>query len=211
MYYNREIEEKIIPFLKRKEVLAILGPRQAGKTTFLWHLADELRKIKKKVNYITFEKRADLKLFNESIEDFKSLVEPYDCVIIDEFQYASEGGQKLKYLYDETEVKFIISGSSSLELTFQTGKFMVGRMIDFTLLPFSFQEFLAVKNKDIHRILMQKKFNDLIKFDPKKSFGPEVNRRLAAFLEEYVLFGGVSSGGNFSEQRRKKENIGKHN
>src|SRR3990167_2049464 len=177
IYIHRELEEKIAPFLKRREVLAILGPRQAGKTTFLEYLTKELQQEKKKVKFITFEKRTDLDLFNASIEDFKALIEDYDCVIIDEFQYAKDGGKALKYLYDTTKVKFIVSGSSSLELTFQTGKYMVGRMFDFTLAPFSFREFLSAKDNELHRVLERKKFGDLMIFDPRKSFGPEVNRR----------------------------------
>ena len=210
IYIHRELEEKIAPFLKRREVLAILGPRQAGKTTFLEYLTKELQQEKKKVKFITFEKRTDLDLFNASIEDFKALIEDYDCVIIDEFQYAKEGGKALKYLYDTAKVKFIISGSSSLELTFQTGKYMVGRMIDFTLLPFSFREFLAAKDEDTRRILERKKFDDLFQFNHRHSFGAEVNRRLTRLLEEYALFGGypaVVLAEGIEEKKKVLENI----
>ena len=210
IYIHRELEEKIAPFLKMREVLAILGPRQAGKTTFLEYLTKELQQEKKKVKFITFEKRTDLDLFNASIEDFKALIEDYDCVIIDEFQYAKEGGKALKYLYDTTKVKYIISGSSSLELTFQTGKYMVGRMIDFILAPFSFREFLAAKDKDMCRILERKKFNDLFQFNNRSGFGAEVNRRLIRLLEEYALFGGypaVVLSKTLEEKRKTLENI----
>ena len=98
MYIRRELETKIKPFLNRKEALAITGPRQAGKTTFIGHLQKELEAAGKKVKFITFEKKGDLDLFSNSIEDFKTLAQNYDCVIIDEFQYAKDAGQKLKYL-----------------------------------------------------------------------------------------------------------------
>ncbi|HLC99480.1 MAG TPA: ATP-binding protein [Patescibacteria group bacterium] len=210
MYYHRELEEKIAPFLKRREVLAILGPRQSGKTTFLEHLQSVSQRAGKKVKFITFEKKSDLDLFSNSIDDFKSLIETYDSVIIDEFQYAKDGGKALKYLYDTTKVKFIVSGSSSLELTFQTGKYMVGRMFDFTLAPFSFREFLSAKDNELHRVLERKKFGDLMIFDPRKSFGPEVNRRFTAFLEEYALFGGypaVVLSKTVEEKKKTLENI----
>lgn len=48
MYIHRQLEKKIIPFLKRKEVISIIGPRQAGKTTFLKFLEKELIKSGKK-------------------------------------------------------------------------------------------------------------------------------------------------------------------
>lgn len=156
MYIRRELETKIKPFLNRKEALAITGPRQAGKTTFIGHLQKELEAAGKKVKFITFEKKGDLDLFSNSIEDFKTLAQNYDCVIIDEFQYAKDAGQKLKYLYDTIKTKFIVSGSSSLELTFQTGKYMVGRLLDFELMPFSFGEYLPVVDADLAALRAKK-------------------------------------------------------
>src|SRR3989338_1729075 len=133
MYIERELKDKIKPFLAKKEAISIVGPRQAGKTTFIKHLAEqfEFEQKGKKVRFFTFENRDDLNLFNNGLEDFKKIASQYQVVFIDEFQYSRDGGQKLKYLYDTTEVKFIVSGSSSLELTFQTGKYMVGRLIEF--------------------------------------------------------------------------------
>lgn len=190
MYIARELEKEILPFLARKEAIAIIGPRQAGKTTFIEHVAENLHEQGKRVKFITFEKRDDLLLFNKNIEDFKGLAEQYDCVIIDEFQYAVQGGQKLKYLYDTTKVKFVISGSSSLELTFQTGKYMVGRLFAFTLLPFSFREFLSFRDRELHTLIEQKSFGRIPDFDQTKRFGEEITRRLVVLLEEYVLYGG---------------------
>jgi predicted AAA+ superfamily ATPase len=63
MYVHRQLEEQLSPFLKRKEVISIVGPRQSGKTTFLTHIEKKLKKEKIKVRFITFEKRSDLELF----------------------------------------------------------------------------------------------------------------------------------------------------
>lgn len=190
MYVHRELEKKILPFLDRKEVIAIVGPRQAGKTTFVGYLKEILEKQNKKVRFMTFENKADLDLFNKSIEDFKAIAMQYDCFIIDEFQYSQDGGQKLKYLYDTTAVKFIISGSSSSELTFQTGRYMVGRLLEFMLLPFSFRELLSYKNPELYVLVESKKFLDIVKFDPAKVFGEETQKRLLELLEEYMIYGG---------------------
>ena len=207
MYIHRQLEKEIKPFLKRKEALAIVGPRQAGKTTFIKHLEGNLKKEKKKVKFITFEKRADLDLFQESIEDFKDLISQYHYVIIDEFQYAKDGGQKLKYLYDTTKIKFIITGSSSLELTFQTGKYMVGRMIDFRLSPFSFREFLFFENKELFDLLENKiNPNSILKFNLKNGFGAEINKRLTAALEKYVVYGGYPAV-ILSKTRQEKQKV----
>lgn len=191
MYIERQLESKLKPFLSRKEAIAIIGPRQAGKTTFIKHIAEKLGKNGKRVKFVTFENRGDLEMFQDSIDDFKALAEEYPYVIIDEFQYAKEAGQKLKYLYDTTETKFIISGSSSLELTFQTGKYMVGRLFDFHLLPFSFREYLSASNKDLLSLLVKKvNSGSLLNFNIKQGFGNEVNSRLGKFLEAYIVYGG---------------------
>ncbi len=208
MYIHRALEKKIAPFIKRRETLSIIGPRQAGKTTFIKSIASELEKRNKKVKFITFEKRGDLELFQNSIEDFKDLISEYQYVIIDEFQYAKDGGQKLKYLYDTTRVKFIISGSSSLELTFQTGKYMVGRMLDFQLLPFSFREFLSFQDKELYRLLERRVNTDsFLDFDIKNGFGEQINKRLVEKLEKYVIYGGYPAVALSTTEQEKKKTL----
>lgn len=178
MYIEREIQKEINKFITRREVLAVVGPRQSGKTTMLSHMASVLRKKGKKVVFLTFEDRNSLSLFND-IEDFKLMYQDFDIIIIDEFQYATNAGQKLKYLFDTTGKKYIISGSSSLELTFQTGKYMVGRMITFTLFPFSWYEYLKAKDDNLSRIFLY-----------NTSHGQSINNQFTRRLEEYILFGG---------------------
>jgi len=205
-YISRELEAKIKPFLSRKEVLAIVGARQVGKTTFLQHLFDGLQKTRKKSAFLTFEKEKDLALF-ENIEDFKDYYDSYDVILIDEFHYAKDGGKKLKYLFDTTKTKFIVSGSSSLELTFSTGKYLVGRMVKFTLNPFSFREFLLAKDEKLAELL-NLKFKDILeKFNLKMAFGEELNLRLEKYLEEYILFGGYPAVVLSKTQNEKKKVI----
>lgn len=192
MYVKRELETKIEPFLNRKEAISIVGPRQAGKTTFIKHLKERLEKGGKRVKFVTFENRNDLVLFQDSIEDFKKIAEKYECVIIDEFQYAKGGGQKLKYLYDTLPTKFIVSGSSSLELTFQTGKYMVGRLFDFTLWPFSFREYLEAVDVELLSIVKATGISadSLLEQTKPAAVGAEMRRRLVAALEQYAVYGG---------------------
>src|SRR3989338_4006661 len=190
MYIKRQLEAQIEPFLAKKEAISIVGPRQAGKTTFIKNLAKRFDQEGKKVKFITFEKKADFDLFNNNIEDFKKIAEQYEIVFIDEFQYSRDGGQKLKYLYDTTQIKFIISGSSSLDLTFQTGKYMVGRLIEFSLMPFSFREFLSAKDREMFIILENISEADIFSFNMQDAPGREINNRLAERLEEYLIFGG---------------------
>lgn len=203
-YIPRELEKEITPFLERKEILAIVGARQVGKTTLLKHLFNEIKAPDKKMEFLTFERKKDLDLFSD-IEDFKNYYSGYDFLFIDEFHYAENGGKKLKYLYDTTDIKFIISGSSSLELTFQTGKYLVGRMFKFFLYPFSFREFLKIENKRLVELL-EKNFSDIFsKFNQKDFFGEEINSRLQEALEEYLVFGGYPAVALAKSEKEKKK------
>jgi len=206
MYVFRELEKQVNPFLDRKEVIAIVGARQVGKTTFLQYLQHNLEKVGKVVKFITFEKKSDLLLFQNQLEDFKDLYKQYQVVIIDEFQYAKDGGKKLKYLYDTTQIKFIISGSSSLELTFQTGKYMVGRMFNFSLYPFSFREFLSVADKELYLLIQERIPNPSLEdFNLRLAFGSEINLRLERLMERYLIWGGYPAVvlANTDEERKK--------
>ncbi len=203
MYIQREVEQKITPFLQRKEAISITGPRQAGKTTFIRHFEEKFRREGKKVRFLTFESKGDLDLFDKNPEDFKKLAEQYDVVIIDEFQYATDAGKKLKYLYDTTPTKYIITGSSSLELTFQTGKYMVGRLLDFEMFPFSFREYLSAQNKELQKIIGGT--GDIFDFKTKSGFGDEINKRLVEELEKFVVWGGYPAVvlSNTEEEKKK--------
>src|SRR3989338_6332220 len=162
MNVSRDLLENVKPFLKRKEFLAITGPRQAGKTTFLELVKQHLIKDKKfkesQIVIVSFEDRKALTQFEADPAAFVRSYIPQGMksemvLMLDEFQYADQGGQKLKLVYDTVKgVKVIITGSSSLEINAQIGKYMVGRILSFHLAPFSFGEFLRSRNVRLEKI-----------------------------------------------------------
>ena len=134
MYIKRFLEDKIVKYLGKREILAVIGPRQCGKTTLLKHIFEKLDNAL----FLDFEDRQILELFNEDIDSFIDLyIKDHKYVFIDEFQYAREGGKNLKYIYDKERTKLIISGSSSSELSIHSIKYLVGRIFVFNLYPFS--------------------------------------------------------------------------
>ena len=142
-YIERDIEKKIYQYIDIKEIIAIIGVRQCGKTTLLKKIAGELTDQHRKVQFITFDDVSILQMFEQDIESFIRLyVTPNEFLFIDEIQYAAQSGSMLKYIYDTKEVKIFISGSSAIELSVQSIKYLVGRIFTFTLFPFSFREFL---------------------------------------------------------------------
>lgn len=209
MYVARTLEAELKPFLPRKEAIAIVGPRQAGKTTLLKKIEASLAK-EKNVKYYSFENMHDLNIFQTDIESFVELNKKYDVIIIDEFQYAKNGGKLLKLLVDTTPAKYIISGSSSLELTFQVGKYMVGRLLSFQLYPFSFREYLAAVNSSLHQLLKQKIPDILSMPTHKEIFGAEVNKLLLKHFTDYLIWGGypaVTLAESSAEKKKLLESV----
>ncbi len=162
MLIQRDLIDRIKPFLKRREFLAFIGPRQAGKTTFLEiiknYLADELKIKPEWIQTVTFEDRRKLQQFDADPVAFANSYRPAPepkalYLMIDEFQYAQDGGQKLKLVYDTVpNVKVIITGSSSLDILAQVGKYLVGRVLTFHLFPFSFGERLRISQSRLFGI-----------------------------------------------------------
>ncbi|PIU51235.1 hypothetical protein COS91_05505 [Candidatus Desantisbacteria bacterium CG07_land_8_20_14_0_80_39_15] len=205
MIIKRDLIETLKPFLKRKEFISIVGPRQSGKSTFLGilkdYLCDELKVKKFMVQILTFE---DRKLFAQFDADPVAFINSYIpanpegvfYLMIDEFQYSVNGGQKLKLIYDTVKnVRIFITGSSSLDIKAQASRFMVGRMLNFYLFPFNFGEFLKVKNKRMERIYYQNSeevFNLLFKERTlKEKSGSDVfSEEMIKLYEEFCIWGG---------------------
>lgn len=141
IFIKRKIDAKIQKYLKLPEILAIVGPRQSGKTTYLKHLLNE-----KGGAFISFEDIDTLNLFNNDIKKFvdKYLLDT-NLLCIDEFQYAKAGGKNLKYIFDTyTNKKIIISGSSAIDITINALKYLVGRVIVINFWPFDKDEIRTV-------------------------------------------------------------------
>jgi uncharacterized protein len=88
---------------------------------------------------------------------------------------------------------------------------MVGRMLDFQLLPFSFREFLSFHDRELHRLLERKVNPDtLFNFKVENGFGQQINKRLAEHLEKYIIYGGypaVAVSSTHQEKQKILENI----
>jgi len=175
MYYNRILEEKIKKYISQNEIIAVIGPRQSGKTTMLKQILSTLENV----NIVTLDDVSLLSLFQNDIKSFIELyIKDYDYVFIDEIQYAKESGKQLKYIYDTQKVKLFISGSSSAEVSLQSLKYLVGRIFIFKLYPFSFREFLFAQNSKIAKIHKQ------------KNFGTDITKELQKYIAEFLTFGG---------------------
>ena len=176
MYIHRSLEKTINKYLPSKEIIAIMGARQCGKTTLLRHISKQIPNAV----FLDFEDRELLNLFESDIDIFiKLYVKDNKFLFIDEFQYAKEGGRKLKYIYDKHDTKILISGSSSSDLSIQSVQYLVGRIFMFQLNPVSFEEFLNFKDNQLFKEIYY-----------QKNHSSTIAKRINTYLNEFLCFGG---------------------
>jgi len=134
---------------KPKRFIDILsGARRVGKTFLLFSVIKRLLHTVKPshIFYITAEARK-IKQFTilEIIAFFRKLhkisTKTQIFVFIDEVQEIPEWQEQIKYLYDTENIKFYLSGSSSLILNKQTSK-LTGRYQLHHIMPLSYNEYL---------------------------------------------------------------------
>lgn len=214
---SRNLLDEIKKYFDRPEIIAIKGPRQSGKSTLIFAvkkwLIDERKVKEENIIMLDFEDLEILQKFTVNTKEYFKFItsnkEGKIYVFIDEAQYCKEIGQKLKLIHDtHNNVKIVITGSSSLELTSQTGAYLVGRMLSFELFPFNFYEFLKLKEPLLLKEYAEKK--DMVKefILGKKYFKPVTNDfmldKLLTHLKEYLVFGGYPEVVKSNKEEEKK-------
>jgi len=112
MYVDRDITSWFNELEKIYNMIAVVGPRQAGKTTFLKRMMEGSDS-----SYISFDDPDNRELFNADIKKFEMQnMRRSDLTVLDEVQYCNEAGSKLKYLVD-SDHKMWITSSSEILLT----------------------------------------------------------------------------------------------
>lgn len=136
---ERKLQKELLRLLKRHSSVGLLGPRQAGKTTLAFEIAKHY-----KSTYLDLESPSDRAKLNDP-EAYLRRKES-ELVILDEIQRVPELFQVLRGLIDEGRRKslktgrFLILGSSSLELIKQSSESLAGRIIYEDLGPLSVYE-----------------------------------------------------------------------
>ena len=196
MYYlKRKSYLELKKHLDKEEISLILGPRQAGKTTLMFHFKEELEKKSIPTFYFNLDVLEDRFYFssqNKLIEKAKRMIGKKGVVFIDEIQRLENAGLFLKGLYDlGTEYKFIVSGLGSLELKSNVVEPLTGRKKIIYCFPLSFEEFCANKlNLDFFQV------DDYLKNEPF------LKERL---INEYFNFGGYPKVFFLEKGEEKKE------
>src|SRR3989338_822211 len=164
-----EKEEKIIErtglnkskeSLKYPNILAILGIRRCGKSILSYLLAKP-----HKFAYINFddERLAGLKSedLNKILESFYEIYENIDYIILDEIQNVENWELFVNRL--RRTKKIILTGSNSKLLSGELSTHLTGRYLDIILFPFSFKEFLKLKEVKENKAYTTKEKAEIMK------------------------------------------------
>jgi uncharacterized protein len=156
---KRQVYKKVIQALARQPAVALIGPRQVGKTTLALDIADEKESV-----YLDLE----------AIEDREKLSNPTlfltknqnKLVILDEIHRMPEIFQTLRGLIDQGRRKgfktgrFLILGSASIDLLRQSGETLAGRIEYIDMNPFSIVETSARDQFDPAKLWVRGGFPD---------------------------------------------------
>lgn len=136
---RRHVFDNILYLIRSFPSVALIGPRQSGKTTLALAIAEKIDSV-----YLDLESEADkaklsdAELFLESLED--------KLVILDEVHRLPNLFQPLRGLIDKGRRRgkgagrFLLLGSASMDLLRQSGESLAGRIAYLELQPFNLLE-----------------------------------------------------------------------
>jgi len=135
----RRLKKLLEQRLREFPAVALLGPRQVGKTTLARTFTQQAPGIPTPVTYLDLEDPADLAKLSDPSGYLRSL--PERLVIIDEVQRAPDLFRVLRGVIDErvlrgqTSGHFLLLGSASIELLKQSSESLAGRIAFLELAP----------------------------------------------------------------------------
>jgi len=205
---SEEVKEYVVDFQKKElppmikrelkvpdtsKIITIIGPRRTGKTFFLMQKMLNLLEAGVKKNSILYLNFEDPRLTGISFKEMREIIKihwqayPESIkerlhLFVDEPQNIENWETAVRSLHDEG-FHIFLSGSSSRLLSSEIATSLRGRTLTYTLLPFSFREFLKMKSSA----------------PETERLGSKEKAALRSQLDEYLEFGG------FPEVIKEKE------
>jgi uncharacterized protein len=117
--YPRKLKKRLLEEIEHPEIVLLTGMRQVGKTTLIKDIFNHIQSDNK--IYIDLENPLNQMIFEE--KNFDNIIynlaqlglNPKDkmYIFLDEIQLVPEIVKPIKYIYDNYNVKFFLTGSSS--------------------------------------------------------------------------------------------------
>lgn len=155
---NRRIKQKVEKRLESVPAIALMGPRQVGKTTLALEIAEQRPSV-----YLDLESRIDLQKIG-NIEDFHA-ANRGKLIILDEVQRAPEIFAPIRGIIDRERRAgnrvghFLFLGSASIDLLKQSSETLVGRLSYIELHPVNAREY-SDKKDSLNRLWVRGGFPD---------------------------------------------------
>lgn len=136
---ERRIIQTVLNALENQDAVALLGPRQAGKTTLAHAIGEQTPSI-----YLDLESKRD----RNKLSDPELFLHQHAdmLVILDEIHRMPEIFQSMRGLIDEgrrngnRNKRFLILGSAAIDLLRQSGETLAGRIAYINMYPFDVME-----------------------------------------------------------------------
>jgi predicted AAA+ superfamily ATPase len=158
---KRQIQPKVLQLLGQFPAVAILGPRQVGKTTLAMAVAEEMGE---QALYLDLELPSDRAKLAEPELYLKQ--HEHRLVILDEIHRLPGIFQSLRGLIDQRRRggrrsrPFLLLGSASMDLLQQSAESLAGRIAYQELAPFSVTEVSKTKDVSTDRLWTRGGFPD---------------------------------------------------
>jgi uncharacterized protein len=158
---KRQAYAQVLQLMQQSPAVAILGPRQVGKTTLARQVAE---KFKPKPIYLDLETPADLVKLNDPEAFFAAQADR--MVILDEIQRAPEIFAVLRGIIDRRRQsgkksgQFLILGSASLELLKQSSESLAGRISYVNLSGLDLMEVRDTRKSSLETLWLRGGFPD---------------------------------------------------
>ncbi len=222
---DRDTQPKALDLLNEREIIALIGLRQTGKSTLALQLIDQLLKKGVRPESIFYFTLDDFSLRQElsaSFDNFLRIVEGIlgdDLqhyrgllyIFIDEIQKLPDFVEYIKTLYDlRWPIKWILTGSSSLELKKHIKESLAGRVLSMSVLPFTETEilkghgFVPPDKREMWDFILGKKEIDKKTLRKYYAMLMPHKQRIQKVFDESMLFGGLPAVALSKEPEKKQ-------
>ena len=203
---KREIQKDIAPLLNQREIIIITGVRRGGKSSLMRLISNDLIEkydiLQDNILYLNFEDERftyfGINDFEQVYEIFLELYHPVGrkYFFLDEIQNVKGWEKWLNRLYEFEDLKIFVTGSNATLLSSEIATALTGRNRQLIVYPFSFNEFLSLRNYSITEkdfYLREKRIEIKRLFDEYLKLGgfPEVlkisdNTLLEQYLKDII-------------------------
>ena len=195
-YMEREFNYS---YLETDKVLTVTGSRRAGKTYLCFQMIDELEVPEDNILYLNFEDERLQPIQGDELtkllETYRELYTPEKderlYIFLDEIHTIPDWEKWVRRVSErEKDIKLIVTGSSSELLSEEVSTELRGRPLNKTVYPFSFTEFLEMKEVEYEL--------DKLPYSDRK---PEVKKA----FNEYLKYGGFPEVVKENDEQLKQE------